>query len=240
MIAVDADGNVYTATSFLDEVWKTTPAGISTILGTTGSDPHAIAVDAAGNVYTANGGDRIVYRRSPPTASQASFGPRTVVMIGIMASRSMRPAMSIRPPVRVTCGRSPPTAHQRSLAQLAPIRPQSHLMRTAMSIRRTVTVWSGRSRPTVPQVFLGKRLVLSVAVPTTPGSVMRPMTSQWMRPAMSILRLGSRITFLLTVMTTAALISLMCGRSPPRQASVTYPASDDTSPITITGLTNDT
>ncbi|WP_415357905.1 leucine-rich repeat protein [Halioglobus sp. Uisw_031] len=59
-IAVDAAGNVYTANLFSDNVSKITPAGISSILGATGNGPHGIAIDAAGNVYTANNGSNNV------------------------------------------------------------------------------------------------------------------------------------------------------------------------------------
>ena len=38
---------------------KITPGGVSTILGTTGTNPYAITVDSAGNVYTANGANNV-------------------------------------------------------------------------------------------------------------------------------------------------------------------------------------
>ena len=44
---------------------KITPAGISTILGTTGSSPHGITLDAAGNVYTANSDSDNVSKITP-------------------------------------------------------------------------------------------------------------------------------------------------------------------------------
>ena len=64
-IALDADGNVYTANTFSDNVSKITPAGISSILGTTGSYPYGIALDAAGNIYTPNGGSNNVSKITP-------------------------------------------------------------------------------------------------------------------------------------------------------------------------------
>ena len=53
-IAMDAAGNVYTANYGSNNVSKITPDGISSILGTTRGNPAGIALDAAGNVYTAN------------------------------------------------------------------------------------------------------------------------------------------------------------------------------------------
>ena len=55
-IAVGTAGNVYTANTDSDTVSKITPAGASTIFGTTGNTPVAIAIDVNGNgnVYTAN------------------------------------------------------------------------------------------------------------------------------------------------------------------------------------------
>jgi hypothetical protein len=52
-IALDAAGNVYTANQGSDDVWKIMPDGTSTSLGPTGGSPSAIAVDAVGNVYAA-------------------------------------------------------------------------------------------------------------------------------------------------------------------------------------------
>ena len=53
-IVVDGDGNVYTANEVSNNVSKITPAGVSTILGTTGSSPRGIVVDGEGNIYTSN------------------------------------------------------------------------------------------------------------------------------------------------------------------------------------------
>ena len=55
-IAVDAAGNVYTANYSSNTVSKITPAGDVTIFGETDVGPAAITLDAAGNVYTANQG----------------------------------------------------------------------------------------------------------------------------------------------------------------------------------------
>ena len=53
-IALDSSGNVYTANYTSNNVTKITPAGVSSILGTTGTGPNSITLDSAGNVYTAN------------------------------------------------------------------------------------------------------------------------------------------------------------------------------------------
>ena len=72
-IAVDANGNVYTASAFPSRVSKITPDGTSTILGTAGTRPLAIAVDAAGNVYIANGLSSNV-RKITPEGSSTTLG----------------------------------------------------------------------------------------------------------------------------------------------------------------------
>ena len=65
-IALDAAGNVYTANSlFSDNVSKITPDGTSTIFGTTGTTPLAIAIDAASNIYAANYNSDTVSKITP-------------------------------------------------------------------------------------------------------------------------------------------------------------------------------
>jgi len=59
-VTIDSAGNVYTANSGSNNVSKITPAGASSIIGTTGSSPVGIAVDSAGNAYTANSGSNNV------------------------------------------------------------------------------------------------------------------------------------------------------------------------------------
>ena len=59
-IAMDADGNVYTANSGSNTVSKVTPDGTTTTLGTTGAGPRGITVDTDGNVYTSNLDDNTV------------------------------------------------------------------------------------------------------------------------------------------------------------------------------------
>jgi hypothetical protein len=56
---MDSEGNIYTANVTGGNVSKITPAGVSTILGSTRSigilsDPKAIIIDSEGNIYTAN------------------------------------------------------------------------------------------------------------------------------------------------------------------------------------------
>ena len=68
-IALDAAGNVYTANTFSNNVSKITPAGISSILGTTGSRPQGIAIDAAGNIYTSNESSYNVSKITPDGTS---------------------------------------------------------------------------------------------------------------------------------------------------------------------------
>jgi streptogramin lyase len=53
-IAMDGDGNVYTANRYSDNVSKITPDGIITTAGTTGAGPRGITLDVDGNIYTAN------------------------------------------------------------------------------------------------------------------------------------------------------------------------------------------
>jgi streptogramin lyase len=89
-IAVDAAGNVYTANYDSNNVSKIIPninddvLGISTILGETGSGPSAIAVDAAGNVYTANRNSNNVSKITPNGASSilgtTGEGPRAIAL----------------------------------------------------------------------------------------------------------------------------------------------------------------
>jgi len=67
-VAVDLQGNVYTANSPSNNVTKITPAGVTTIAGPTGSTPNAIAVDSSGNVYTVNNGANTITRIAPSGA----------------------------------------------------------------------------------------------------------------------------------------------------------------------------
>ena len=48
-----------------DNVSKITPAGVSSILGTTGVEPWGITIDPAGNIYTANYMDNNVSKITP-------------------------------------------------------------------------------------------------------------------------------------------------------------------------------
>ena len=68
-IAMDADGNVYTANSGSNNVSKVTPDGTTTTLGTTGAGPRGITVDADGNVYTSNLDDDTVSKIAPDGTS---------------------------------------------------------------------------------------------------------------------------------------------------------------------------
>lgn len=53
-IVTDAAGNIYTANATSNNVTKITPAGVATVLGTTGTSPQDVVIDASGNVYTPN------------------------------------------------------------------------------------------------------------------------------------------------------------------------------------------
>jgi hypothetical protein len=53
-ITIDSAGNIYTSNDNSDNVSKITPLGVSTIVGTTGSNPTAITIDSFGNLYTCN------------------------------------------------------------------------------------------------------------------------------------------------------------------------------------------
>jgi sugar lactone lactonase YvrE len=70
-IALDAAGNVYTANLNSNDVSKITPAGESTILAETaeGSQPSGIAIDAVGNVYTPNYNSNNVSKITPDGTS---------------------------------------------------------------------------------------------------------------------------------------------------------------------------
>ena len=68
-IAIDADGNVYTANVGSNNVSKITPDGTSNIFGATGSSPVGIAIDAVGSVYTANVGSSDVSKITPDGTS---------------------------------------------------------------------------------------------------------------------------------------------------------------------------
>ena len=68
-IAIAATGNVYTSNYNANTVSKIAPDGTSSILGTTGSNPYGIALDAGGNVYTANSGSDTVSRIAPDGTS---------------------------------------------------------------------------------------------------------------------------------------------------------------------------
>jgi streptogramin lyase len=86
-IAVDTDGNVYTSNLDASTVSKITPDGTSTIVGTTGLKPRGIAVDTDGNVYTANTDSETVSKITPAGASTI-FGTtgNTPVAIAIDAN----------------------------------------------------------------------------------------------------------------------------------------------------------
>jgi|GEM_PF-2594364 len=68
-IAIDSQGNVYTANVSSNNVTKITPAGVSTILGTTGLSPFGIAIDSLGNIYTANFNSKNVTKITPAGVS---------------------------------------------------------------------------------------------------------------------------------------------------------------------------
>jgi len=53
-LTIDTDGNIYTANRGSNNVSKITPAGVSSVLGTTGVAPVAVIVDANYNIYTAD------------------------------------------------------------------------------------------------------------------------------------------------------------------------------------------
>ena len=59
-IAIDRDGNVYTANTDTNTVIKITPDGNPSVFGRTGSYPDGITVDSDGNVYTVNFKDNTV------------------------------------------------------------------------------------------------------------------------------------------------------------------------------------
>jgi streptogramin lyase len=66
-ITIDSAGNIYTANSSSSNVSKITPAGVSSILGTTtgGGVPFGITIDSSGNVYTSGGPAHNVSKITP-------------------------------------------------------------------------------------------------------------------------------------------------------------------------------
>jgi len=73
-MVTDLAGNFYIANHDTNNVTKITPAGVSTILGTTGNGPVGIALDSLGNIYTANENDRTVSKITPAGVSTEHFG----------------------------------------------------------------------------------------------------------------------------------------------------------------------
>jgi len=68
-MTIDSAGNIYTANYDSNNVSKITPAGVSTILGTTGSKPYGITIDSDGNIYTANSDSNNVSKITPAGVS---------------------------------------------------------------------------------------------------------------------------------------------------------------------------
>ena len=88
-IAIDADGNVYTANTNSNDVSKITPDGTSTIFGTTGDSPQFLVLDADSNVYITNRGSDNVSKITPAAPAPASTATPVPVgplwLLGIMA-----------------------------------------------------------------------------------------------------------------------------------------------------------
>ena len=81
-IAIDTDGNIYTANRATDNVSKITAEGISAILGVTGSGPRGIAVDADGNVYTSSTSSNTLSKiTDTSTATFAATGDTSPITI---------------------------------------------------------------------------------------------------------------------------------------------------------------
>ena len=79
-IAVDSNGNVYTANRGTNDVSKITPGGVVSRLSIGGgTNPTRIAVDSNGNVYTANNGTNDVSKITPGgEVSRLSIGGGTL------------------------------------------------------------------------------------------------------------------------------------------------------------------
>ena len=77
-IAIDAQGNVFTANNGSNSVTRISANGLSagTFGGTTGASPESIAIDAQGNVFTANSNGTVT-RISASGSSTAQFGGST-------------------------------------------------------------------------------------------------------------------------------------------------------------------
>ncbi|MEI2717513.1 MAG: SBBP repeat-containing protein [Candidatus Nanopelagicales bacterium] len=78
-IALDAEGNIYTANNGSNTVTRISADGTTTAQfgGTTGAEPYGIAVDTKGNVYTANSDADTVTRISADGTTTAQFGGTT-------------------------------------------------------------------------------------------------------------------------------------------------------------------
>ena len=73
-ITIDSAGNIYTSNFGyfgIDETTKTTPEGVSAVIGVgkSGNNTRAITVDSAGNVYAANSGSNSVTKITPVSIS---------------------------------------------------------------------------------------------------------------------------------------------------------------------------
>jgi sugar lactone lactonase YvrE len=64
-VAVDGEGNVYVSDPFIDAVYRITPVGKQTTVGSGYSTPAGVAVDSAGNVYVADSYNAAVYKITP-------------------------------------------------------------------------------------------------------------------------------------------------------------------------------
>jgi sugar lactone lactonase YvrE len=64
-VAVDASGDLYVTDSALQHVFKVTPEGKRSIVGSGFMVPQAVAVDGAGNVYVADSQAGVIYKVTP-------------------------------------------------------------------------------------------------------------------------------------------------------------------------------
>ena len=85
-LVMDGSGNLYTPNYTTNNVSKITPAGISSIFGTTGSGPIGITIDDLGNLYTVNVGANNVSKITPAGVSTilgtTGIQPRDIIIDG--------------------------------------------------------------------------------------------------------------------------------------------------------------
>ena len=236
-IAVDAAGNVYTANYDSNNVSKIIPninddvLGISTILGETGSGPSAIAVDADGNVYTANRNSNNVSKITPNGASSilgtTGEGPRA---IALDAAGNVYTANALA-------------------NNMSKITPDGFSTTSETSLTIGGSEPRGIALDAAGNVYMPNFLSNNLTKITPDGTVTIlteiPSNQQAQPVGIAIDKAGNIYTANISVGSQGGVAcGEICGAQRPGGVTktvdssiVTYPATGDTSPITIRGLT---